>query len=112
MSTQPNSPAPGLTTPQPHAASTAAIFDAYPNLMGKTHAPTQTQGSGLPSLADLTQLMQTLITTTQTLAVSMQGLVNKSNGNHPHSVVEKPQPFKANGSENAWIFWSAFMVFA
>jgi hypothetical protein len=42
----------------------------------------------------------------------MQGLVNKSNGNHPQSVIEKLQLFKGNGSENAQIFRSAFMVFA
>jgi hypothetical protein len=115
MSTHPNSPA--SAAPQPRAASAASTFG---NIFAKpipideldAHVVTPTQGSGPSSLADLTQLMQTLITTTQTLAISMQGLVNKLNGNHPRSVVKKPQPFKGNGSENARVFQSAFMVFA
>jgi hypothetical protein len=57
-------------------------------------------------------MMQTLITTTQTLAISMQGLVHQSNRGNPRSVVEKPQPFKGNSLENARIFQSAFLVFA
>jgi hypothetical protein len=76
------------------------------------HTAMPTQNSGPLSLADLTQMMQTLITTTQTLAISMQELVHRSSGSNPWSVVEKPQPFKGNGSENARIFRSAFLVFA
>jgi hypothetical protein len=93
MSTHPNSPA--SAAPQPRAASAAPTFR---NIFAKpipideldAHAATPTQGSGPPSLADLTQLMQILITTTQTLVISMQGLVNKLNGNHSRSVVKKP----------------------
>jgi hypothetical protein len=108
MSTHPNSPAPGIAAPQPHAVPDLPRFDTP----AMDHAATPTQNSGPPSLADLTQMMQTLITTTQTLAISMQGLVHRSNGGNPRSVVEKPQLFKGNGSENARIFWSAFLVFA
>jgi hypothetical protein len=89
-----------------------------PDNMSKHHATTPTQPmtqDGVPTLADLTRHVQTLVMQMQSLTTVVTGLANRPSGNNYHhskAVVEKPQPFKGQGSEQARIFRSAFMVFA
>lgn len=98
-----------IAAPQPQAPQQGLPM----NVTGQTPPPQAAPIAPPPSLADLTRMMGMLIQQSQALTTSVQTLINNPQSTrNERSVVEKPQPFKGNGSEHARVFWSAFIIYA